>query len=451
MIDNKRRINKALIMSWGGVIINFGGFLIILPIATKNLNLPELNFWLYSTTLLAVGMIIESSIVNPFNRLLSYAKNNKPINNGNGEFSANNISDSLYIMSRLSIIFSVIVFVLTYAIGFVSTAGFEDLSDVNIYLVLISLVCLLRVLSTFFIAILHTEALISLQKEIQFYLLLIKTVITIVILTYYNSLLLVFVLNTIIVLLECLVYSYIAFAKLGYYQKINEGKYNRSTVESIKKPVSNTLIIRVGGYFIAQSMAILAIQLPVEESTLILFSVKCVSLVYRVSLMPFHVKLPYFVKLRAVDEIEKIRSSYIKEVRLSLSVYIVGSLFLIFFAKEIAQLVDVKVYFLSSYQLAFLCLIFFFELHHVTHSMIYETTNDVPFVKISLVSGIMIFALGLLSNNLGYGIIGLLWVQFLVQLAGNNWYSVYLSLKSLNWKFNCYIKDMFGVKNDNIL
>ncbi|WP_422766788.1 hypothetical protein ACOX9X_10660 [Photobacterium leiognathi subsp. mandapamensis] len=451
MVSKKKLFNKALILSWGGVIINFGGFLIILPIATNSLNLIDFNFWLYSTTLLAVGIIIESSIVNPFNRLLIYAKDKKPIDNGKGNKYLNSINDSLLIMFRITMILSFIVFISTYIIGNVSTDKYNKLLDVNLYLILISLVCFFRVISTFAVSILHTEGLISIQKEIQFYLLLLKTILTIIVLYYYSSLLFVFIINAISVIIECFFYYYISLYKLQYYKKLKESKFSINVFNSIKKPVVNTFTIRVGGYFIAQSMAILSMQLSVEESTKLLFSIKCISLVYRISLMPFHVRLPDFVKYRANEEIDKIKRLYIKEMRLSILVYLLGILILIFLAKDIAKTIDVKVYFLDLHQLVFLSIIFFLELHHVTHSMIYETTNNVPFMKVSIFSGIAIFLFGFISNKLGYGVTELLLIQFIVQVSGNNWYPVYLSFKSTNWKLICYIKDMFGVNHGNTI
>jgi hypothetical protein len=41
-----------------------------------------------------------------------------------------------------------------------------------------------------------------------------------------------------------------------------------------------------------------------------------------------------------------------------------------------------------------------------------------------------------------YGLLGILLVRFLIQLAFNNWYAMFLSLKLLNWRWTNYLIDV---------
>jgi hypothetical protein len=56
----------------------------------------------------------------------------------------------------------------------------------------------------------------------------------------------------------------------------------------------------------------------------------------------------------------------------------------------------------------------------------------------SLVSGLVILGGGFLVLP-GYGLIGIIMMKFLVQLAFSNWYSMMLSLRLLHWPLKNYL------------
>ena len=68
------------------------------------------------------------------------------------------------------------------------------------------------------------------------------------------------------------------------------------------------------------------------------------------------------------------------------------------------------------------------ELHHACHANIYLGTNHVPFLIPAIASGAAIVGIsfGIVGS---YGLIGIVLVQFFVQLSLNNWYPVYLNLQ----------------------
>jgi hypothetical protein len=88
-----------------------------------------------------------------------------------------------------------------------------------------------------------------------------------------------------------------------------------------------------------------------------------------------------------------------------------------------------------------MCLTVMLDLHASFHATIYTSTNHIPFLVPSLISGSVIIGLGFLVLPI-YGLVGILMVRLIAQLSFNNWYSVYLSLKLLNWPFLIYLTDV---------
>jgi len=79
------------------------------------------------------------------------------------------------------------------------------------------------------------------------------------------------------------------------------------------------------------------------------------------------------------------------------------------------------------------------ETHHGAHSNLYVTKNHIPFLVPSLVSGALILGAGsLLAPE--FGLLAVILVQFLVQLAFNNWYPVWLVCQDLGWTIPGYVR-----------
>ncbi len=83
----------------------------------------------------------------------------------------------------------------------------------------------------------------------------------------------------------------------------------------------------------------------------------------------------------------------------------------------------------------------FLDMHASYHAGIYTSTNHIPFLWPTIISGAVIFVVGYFLLP-GYGIVGLVMLRFLVQLAFNNWYAVLLSLRLLKWPFRDYLIEL---------
>jgi hypothetical protein len=429
------RVSKELLYSWGAIGLNFGGFLFIIPMAKIYLTAEEFNFWLFTSTIVAFGMMIESSLTAPFVRVLTYAKTKKKILSKFISYQLGNYTSVVFTLLISVIPIFILTLTVVFYLGILSTEGAYAF-ETNEYIFIISITCALRIFLTFSIAILHSEGQIKYQTKVSFYNSLFRIISTVLILYVTKSLFAVLLINLIFIFIEFFVYLIRNWNV--FVSSLNDRVLCKNVYKSSFLPITNTFVIRIGGFFIAQSTSILALKLPIEESTALLFTIKCITLIYRVCLMPLQVSIPAIVEYRAVQNNEAIKQQFIKIIRLSIFVYLSLSLSLISLSFFKFDIYGFKLDLLKPELMIFIVFIFILELHHVLHAMLYETTNDVPFVKISLASGALIYLFGY-NTVMSYGVLGLLFSQFIVQLLGNNWFSVRLSLRSLQWPFLKYV------------
>jgi hypothetical protein len=81
------------------------------------------------------------------------------------------------------------------------------------------------------------------------------------------------------------------------------------------------------------------------------------------------------------------------------------------------------------------------DIHATYHASIYTSTNHIPFLIPSILTGAIIIGFGFYILPY-YGLIGILLVRFIAQLSFNGWYSTYLSLRFLRWPLLDYISDV---------
>jgi hypothetical protein len=119
-------------------------------------------------------------------------------------------------------------------------------------------------------------------------------------------------------------------------------------------------------------------------------------------------------------------------------IMVVSCLLLIFFGNQALTFLNKESQLVPLGILIIMVLTQILDSHSTFHAGIYISTNHIPFVIPSLVSGIVILGVGFLIMPV-YGLIGIILLKFLVQLAFSNWYSMVLSLRLLKWPIKNYI------------
>lgn len=197
-----------------------------------------------------------------------------------------------------------------------------------------------------------------------------------------------------------------------------------------------------GNYFTVYGTSLIISQ--VSNTTLManfLFTQKILGFVQRISEAPFSANVPVIYTYIARKQISEVKTEISKQLFLSVTLMIAGFVFIGLFGNEILALLDVDIRFVSGLVFFIFALAIFLDSHSTMQGTIYISTNHVPFLIPSLVTGSVMILVGFLVLPV-YGLVGLVSVKLLVGLGMNNWYSTYLSLKLLDWKFFNYLEDI---------
>jgi len=132
------------------------------------------------------------------------------------------------------------------------------------------------------------------------------------------------------------------------------------------------------------------------------------------------IQVPYMSALQAKGDRETLASVYGQIILLSWLVFTVGLFVLIVLGDSLLVFIGSKTELLPMWPLALLGFIFLLEMNHSIAATYLTTMNRIPFLYSSLISGLGIMVMALMSIN-QLGVLGLIASQGLVQLAYNNW------------------------------
>jgi len=130
-------------------------------------------------------------------------------------------------------------------------------------------------------------------------------------------------------------------------------------------------------------------------------------------------------------------------MKFSLLLYALITFILSFSAEYILKLIGYSETFVSGALWSVMVLMWFLERQQAFHAQIYMTTNKIPFYFTYTLTGVVqILLLLLFLNFTNLNIWSVVLAQLISNLLINNWYNVYISLKSLQVGFIKYFKDI---------
>ncbi|NJK95456.1 MAG: hypothetical protein HC905_11595 [Bacteroidales bacterium] len=196
-----------------------------------------------------------------------------------------------------------------------------------------------------------------------------------------------------------------------------------------------------GNYFVSTSNSILAAQIP--EARLManfLFTARILEFVKNIAYVPFYSNIPEIYSLGAKKEFGLLKKRFSEYFVTATAILLSAYLIINVLGNPILHLFGISTEFMGILFITIMCMSIFFDMHSSFHSSVYASTNHIPFFWPSVISGILVVALGILVTPV-YGLLGIISVRFLVQISFSNWYSVYLDLKLLNWNPKNYISE----------
>lgn len=172
------------------------------------------------------------------------------------------------------------------------------------------------------------------------------------------------------------------------------------------------------------------------------FTYQVLGFIKNFAMTPVHVHYPEYYSLIAVKKFNELKKD--ARVRLFLTMIIIIGGFFAFglLGNSLLKLMGTDKRLVETLIYVILSLYLFFDLHALIHGTFYISTNDVPFLIPGLITGAVTVGVGYLVIP-EYGLLGLVLVQFLANLACNFWFSTYLSLRLTRWPFLVYLNDVF--------
>lgn len=150
--------------------------------------------------------------------------------------------------------------------------------------------------------------------------------------------------------------------------------------------------------------------------------IQLATLLSGISQIMFITYSPKFSNLRVTKQYEEFKLL----TGLTMGVYwimmIIGSIVILFGAPPVLQLIGSKTQLPSLGVCALYLLAITLEGNHSDFATLIVTGNKVPFVKASILAGLFILGFTILELQFtNFGLIGVVFVQFIVQLAYSNW------------------------------
>lgn len=207
--------------------------------------------------------------------------------------------------------------------------------------------------------------------------------------------------------------------------------YDREVLSAAWQPSWRSALIVAGSTGVANATGLIYAQ--IYDSRLLadfLFTLRVFQVITTFSQAPFYSRLPLFARLRAEGRLGDLGRECSRRLEISLYVFLAASLGVGIFANAALSLIDAKALLITGPFWSALVVVYFMERHHAMHAQIYCTTNHIPFHFTASVSGLfcalLLFALaprvGIWAFPISLGV---------SNAVLNNWWSVYLSMRSL--------------------
>jgi len=161
-------------------------------------------------------------------------------------------------------------------------------------------------------------------------------------------------------------------------------------------------------------------------------TVQVITILSSVSAMIFSLNLPKLNALQNVSDKVGLRLVFYRSLLITHTLYFLGAIFLIFLGIPLLEMISSNTRLVNTSILLLMLVMYQLELNHSMCATYLTTLNKVPFMYAALISGgVIVFSGLMLSNFTTIGILGLVFSQFLIQLAYNNWYWPMLTFRHL--------------------
>jgi len=415
--------------------LNIGAGLLLLPIILIELQKSEVGLWFVFITIASLGQLIEFGFQPTISRNVTYVYSgvDSLIKSGltsikkgdvtvNYKLLATLFSTSNFLYKRTAVIAALIFFV--PATFYINTLLDKKNIIVLISWILYSTGILINLYGGYYSGFLVGRGDITLFNKV----------------TALNKIL--FILLSAVTLLNgfglfgigvsSIISSLVGFKflKKYFYSKKDTIKFcneeisneqNKEMARVIWHNSSRLGYVQVGAFLIQKSNILLASTvLGLTAAASYGMTVSILTALSSISISIFQINLPKFNRLQINNEKYTLKILYGDYLCISIAIFIIGFLALIFFGNSFLEFINSRTQLISSKQIFTLGIIILLELNHSISAIYLTTKNYIPFVSAALLSGICVVALGYLAIPY-FGLWALIISQGVVQICYNNW------------------------------
>lgn len=428
----KRIINVSWV--YASSLANVGAGLMLLPFVLHYLMPSEVSIWFVFITIISASQLIEIGFQSTFTRNIAYIYEGAQSLKREGIPNKDDASKINYSLLRQIITSVKLIYLIFSALGMViliSVSLFyvpnliEKMENHKYYhstWLLYSVAGILNISNGLLIGFLYGKGEYEQVSKVN---VLSKTilVVTSIVGLYLNYGLLSLGLSAIVGALTTKLFLLRNLDEIVLLTKI-KFTYLNEEIKILKILSFNALkltVVQIGGFLIQRANIIIATSfMGASESSSYSLSITLLLTLSGISMAICQIQLPKITRLQIQLNSELLAIKYGETIFISSIIYLTGSLILFCFGNDMLNLIESNVKILNEKYFAVLIVIYFLEMNHSLAGSYLTTLNNVPFLRASLLSGLVI-VIGTFMLIPSLNILAIIIMQGGVQLLYNNW------------------------------
>lgn len=230
----------------------------------------------------------------------------------------------------------------------------------------------------------------------------------------------------------------------------SKGSFNKDIFLSMWPAAWRQGGIQLGNFLVERGNSIIIMQIKDSEiMNNFNFTIWILKQIFTFSLTPVYSRLPVLYKLAAEKKLDMLRKSASGYMFLGLSMIAIAYLALGAAGNPLLKSVNSATLLMPIGLFIIMAVTEFLDLHSSFHAGIYTSTNHIPFFWPSIISGAIIFSIGMFillpmhqDRGIEFFVTGLILTRFFAQLSFNNWYAMFLNLRLLKWPLGQFLGDV---------
>jgi O-antigen/teichoic acid export membrane protein len=463
----KKILNNAIIMSWASNLIRFGSPVFVIPLVLVVYSDAEQAFFFITSTIIGFALLADSGFGSVTVRAVAYFRsgasylplNKKEYDEAEEIISAppnfQKLKDLLTTTKRIYHILNIVLVVLMLTGGVAALWNIMKQGGhrVDLWLAYFLLVpyCTILIGNIRWSSFMRGLNFVAQEAKYSTLINSIRILLFIVLLSFKLKP----VYLSIGYLAEALAtrayirYFILNWFKTNHFEVKNSNHFDKGIFRSLWTASWRLAGIMWGNFFVEQGNSILIAQISdLRLMNSFLLTVRLLKIGLGFSRTPVLAKMPVIFKLAAEKKLQELKETSSRYMFLGLLMAVGTCLFLILFGNLGLELIHSDKRLLPFFIFTIMALSEILDMHSSFHASIYTSTNHIPFLIPSLLSGAVIFIGGYYWALPIYGLTGIIMFRFFVQLSFNNWYALYLNLNLLKWPFLNYLYEMplFGLR-----